>query len=586
MLTQYLGKIEFPSASHPLEGDRGLESLCFFFANYVNVVREEHTNIFMEHILPLYNNAAPDSALRHATLAAASNVSELWRMMGAASSHAQTAYGKALLSLRDAVADPAQATSNEVLASIFMLDWYEALNRRFQRRHGRDLHQKAAIAIIRQRGLDNFEDDTSRRLLAAIRMRHVLFNLQARKRIEIEEDILAQDVGSDLPSHKLEAIMASLSSKCFPRPHLTPKTDCTETRSSSLVSCYYCIEQICQTDPLRLWPLIRTLLTVVKTDVLYDAKTLVDPDLASPESTIFDDPPTPVSLEEEMTFEDLLDRSLKLNNRLDEWRSSLPLSWQPYRTEDADSALHYSIRAVGLYNGLCDIYASCSIAHVHNSFRAAKIMVLRLIDHAVRQLDEASPTYAIGEGAVIAEIQNLADDICATAPFFLGSRTAFTLPHEHAEYPPIPEELRDAARYLDSTGQPTDMTEHDHARMAAATGGWFLIGPLMTLIRYSALVPEEMIWDDRHLEPIQLRSGQRDWIARQAKRVHKIYLLPWSVSEIGSSSSAVQLDPIVPGRWIDVPTRQESPIYSHVQTMTPGSEKMWTTPGLSHANWD
>ena len=186
----------------------------------------------MENILPLYNNSAPNSVLRYAILAAASNASEMWRMMGAASAHAQKAYGKALLSLRDAVADPAQATTNEVLASIFMLDWYESLNRRFQRRHDRDLHQKAAIAIIRQRGVHNFKDDTSRRLLAAIRMRHVLFNLQARKKVEIEGDILAQDVGSDLPSHKLEAIAASLASKLWPGQRLIPRPRRTQRRTA------------------------------------------------------------------------------------------------------------------------------------------------------------------------------------------------------------------------------------------------------------------------------------------------------------------------------------------------------------------
>ena len=293
-----------------------------------------------------------------------------------------------------------------------------------------------------------------------------------------------------------------------------------------------------------------------------------------------------MSPEEELTLEDLLERSLKLNSRLDNWRLSLPPSWQPYRTEDADSAMHYSIRAVGLYNGLCDIYASCSIAHVHNSFRASKIMVLRLIDHAVRQLDGALPTYGISGAEASAEIQSLADDICATVPFFLGSRTTFTLPHEHAEYPPVPQELKDTARYLDSTGQPTDMTDHDHARMAAATGGWLMLGPLMTLMRYSALLPKDLSWDDRHLDPIRLRSGQRDWVARQAKRVHKIYLLPWRVTETDSSSATEQLDPITSGRYIDVPTRQDAADWSQRQTMTPCSEKMWTTPGLSHANWD
>lgn len=197
------------SVGRPLEADNELESLCFFFSNYVNIPREAHSNIFVEHILPLYKGAAPNSPLKDAVAAAASNVAQMWRMMGPHSTVAQKAYGRALRSLREAMSDSNVATTDEILGAIFMLDWYESLNRRFEKTNDRDVHQRAAMAIVQQRGAQSFSSENSRRLLAALRTRYILFNLQARRKVEIDEAILAEDVAGHMPGPKLDVSLSS-----------------------------------------------------------------------------------------------------------------------------------------------------------------------------------------------------------------------------------------------------------------------------------------------------------------------------------------------------------------------------------------
>ena len=424
-------------------------------------------------------------------------------MKGPDSEFSRKAYGKAVTSLRTSFSHPRFSDNTDfALASIFMLDFYESLSRRFKQSPDMDMHLKAAMALMQQKGEDGFSSETSKRIYTALRGRFIIFNLQARKKVELGDDLMFIDKNNSLPSAKLDLIMAKL------------------------------------------------------TNLLYESQNIVRVG-AHPFTMAYQDDSEP--FDGNMNYELMLLRCLEINMALDEWQENLPLSWRPIRNTQLES-IHHSIRAVGLYNGLCDVYSSISVSHAYNGWRSNKILVMRLIKNCLQHLP-LSPSYAdfITPAEADEHIQALVDDICASVPFLLGSRTSITLPHEHAEYPPVPAELRESADYVDSTGQPTHMTDQDHARAASAIGGWFLLTPLSVILRYcKPLQSESVIAAGPHaietrvplsenLEPLKIRNGQLEWIFGQVKRIHKLYMIPLRGEQPGNVAATESMQYQSPG---------------------------------------
>ncbi len=483
--------------------DSELDSLCFFFNNYVNIPRESNSNIFLEHILPLWKQAPDDSPLKYATSASAANIRQLWRTQGPDGDPARSNYGQALISLRRSFSDPNAFNSDEILGTMFMLDFYESLNRRYQNATDNDIHPKAAMALVSSRGRANFQSETSRRLFTALRARYILFNLQAKRKIDLDEELMQEDPEFDLPAAKLDIILADLANIMYSGRHLLEPGNVPLSAGSG-------------------FPVVG----------------------GAP-------PQAPEATDYEMTFEVLLSYLLEINLRLNAWLQNLPESWQPHRLPNASQVLHYSIRAFGLYNGLCDVYTSTATAHSNNGWRSSKILILRLIKHCIKHLPPDSPSKCImPDPAIDSQIQTHVDDICASVPFHLGSRTTLSLPHEHHEYPPVPSHVRAAAQYVDSSGCPTSMSDNDHIRSAAAIGGWFVLTPLTATMRYALPFPKGApVNTSLRLEPINLRPGQLEWIIGQVKRIHKIYKIPLtaipSALRRGTGLSGKEVEPAI-----------------------------------------
>lgn len=474
--------------------DPELDSLCFFFNNYVNIPRETHSNIIVEHILPLWRQAPEDSPIKTATAAIAANISELWRLKGPDSEMGRSNYSKTLISLRHALQDPESFNSDEILGTMFMLDFYESLCRRYQQAKEADVHQKAAMAIVKSRSRSSMKSETSRRLFTALRARYILFKLQAHERVELDEELLQDDPEMDLPGAKLDLILADLANVMYDGSHLLELRQVHVGTTST----------------------------------------------PAPEPWHF---PDGSPMDAKMQFDDFLSYLLEINLRLNGWRNNLPPSWESYRIPDAESSLHHSIRAVGIYNGLCDVYASTATAHTLNGWRSTKVLVLRLIKHCLRHLDPESPSnYVMPGDEIDCQIQKLVDDICATVPFHLGSRTTLALPHQHHYYPPVPPFIRATANYVDSSGRSVQMTDNDHIRSAAAVGGWFVLTPLTAIMRYAQPLPSEQNAPLR-LEPLNMRPGQLEWVQGQVKRIHKIYVLP--MPSFGNTPVGNRVAPIV-----------------------------------------
>jgi hypothetical protein len=481
-VNSWLSRRKSPSPSFALASDPDLNSLCFFFNNYVNLPREANTNMYISQILPIYNQSPENSALRLATAATAANLAQLWQLHGPDTDLARIKYGKALAALRISFDHPETLKTEQILGTMFMLDFYENLNRRYQ--HGTDanVHQRAAMALVASRGKETFQSEASRRLFTALRARYIHYSLQTKRKIELDKSLLQEDPVLDLPGVKLDLILADLANFLYDSRQLF------ETGAIPIVINPHAVTH------------------------------------AAEASTTADLPPIP----HEHTTEYLLSALLEINLRLNSWHQSLPASWSPYRIPNASETLHHSIRAVGLYNGLCDVYSFTGTASSHNGWRTSKILVLQLISHALKHLSPSSSAHNfMSQSSIDEEIQKHVDDICASVPFFLGSRTTLSFPHEHQEYPPIPTHLREATSYIDPSGNPTVMSDKDHIRTAAAVGGFLMLTPLVAIMRYARPIPANAIINKAvKLEPIKLRPGQLEWVLEQVRRVHKIYQIP------------------------------------------------------------
>jgi hypothetical protein len=442
-----------------------IESNYWFFQNYVTVPRDPSTNIFIEHILPLYAKAPVNSPLSLAINAVALEIMQMWFSRRTDSHLARKYYGRAMTQLTGTLQDPVESKSDETLATVFMFDFYDSLRKRFAGYVDNGAHQQGAIALLRHRGKKNFESTTSKRLFEALRSRHISYCLLHCRNVLLEPDMRVEDTALQ-PSAQLDLLNADLAELHV----LTAKGP--KNAGMGAIEFYQ----------------------------LVMAKAL------------------------------LLDRSLQA------WRESLPLSWQPVAVPPWK--IHPSIRAAGLYEGMCEVYSSLEVSHVHNAARSSHFGVLRTIALCQQEikaqgqpsLDPALQTY------LDQQTQTIIDGFCASIPYHLGDRTVVLLPHEHSEYPPVPEELRRLTSYVDAMGNPAEMTMSDHSRAAAAIGGWFLMTPLLGFLSTPLMAGSKV---PKPTGPFmsKIRPGQLDWIRQQLRRIQKIYLLPHEFSELNQNQA-------------------------------------------------
>ncbi|KAJ9607443.1 hypothetical protein H2200_008516 [Cladophialophora chaetospira] len=187
-----------------------VESLGYFFKNYVNTPRDPSTNIFIEHILPMYLSTPRGSALSDAIHAVAINVTSMWMTRCVDSYLARDAYGKAVTRLKTLLEDPISCKTDETLATVFMLDFYDSLSQRFVHFIDSGTHQQGAVALLKHRGQDNFKTPLSQRLFNAMRSRHINYSLQAGKDVQLDESLLADETAV-LPSAKLDLLNVKLA---------------------------------------------------------------------------------------------------------------------------------------------------------------------------------------------------------------------------------------------------------------------------------------------------------------------------------------------------------------------------------------
>ncbi|KAL4897563.1 C6 zinc finger domain protein [Aspergillus ambiguus] len=182
-------------------------------------------------------------------------------------------------------------------------------------------------------------------------------------------------------------------------------------------------------------------------------------------------------------------RAIDFDRHLSPWEHVVPEYWKPMPA----SIVPDSVRAAGAYRGRCDCYADQWIASMWNFYRESRLVIQNIILNCLRLLPETNDTPERIQ-SMIAQIRDIATDICATVPFFLGSQKDSIHSNPSTIHYPETETRR---------------TTQAHKQAAPLLGGWFVMFHLMNLCSPELCLPEE----------------QLAWIGQQIQRVHRIYNL-------------------------------------------------------------
>ena len=178
---------------------------------------------------------------------------------------------------------------------------------------------------------------------------------------------------------------------------------------------------------------------------------------------------------------------MDVDMRFYKWSQSVPENWDPIRiTRDGNMS-----PGLQLYQDYCDVYSTVFLSTLWNKLRISQIQVKSIMLSCLAKLPP-TPSNLADQDICRQAIQQLADDICAGVPFYLGDRIkAGRTGDGCVTYPCVP-------------GRPPIK---DHYHTGPTMGGWSLLLPLVTLTKMR----------------IPLRNGQRGWIAGQMARTARIY---------------------------------------------------------------
>ena len=188
----------------------------------------------------------------------------------------------------------------------------------------------------------------------------------------------------------------------------------------------------------------------------------------------------------------LLSRANDIDQRLMAWLTTIPSDWRPSCVSNYVS-IPQCIRDAGLYQSHCIVHKTIFIADVLNGYCCSCIRVQLVILSCLEHLNKNNSFLDANRANAYNNIQDMADTVCASVPFFLGDRVRM---------------LRFDDRSVRYPCLGYQMTPAEHYDAAAAYSGIFLSQRLSDLL----------------LPGLELRAGQVPWVLGQMRRIKEIYL--------------------------------------------------------------
>jgi hypothetical protein len=450
-------------------------ALCFFFTGYVTIARDPQTSRgFLEYLLPLYSNAPHDSPISQATSALAIMLASMWSRKGIETEESRRFFGKALAMTKAAIDDPQQNTTDETLMTVLLLEFYESCNSRFRSEVSSGTHNAGAIALVKHRGSLNFQNETSKRLLIALRNQLIGVALQRGELVTPDPAVWTDTAPMpQSPAIELDKVCAELA---------------------NLQARY---------------------------------KRFAFPLIEPPDSITTSPPSFNASASSIEVLHSILAPALQLEMRLSLWSRSVPLFWHPIAVSSPDS-IHPSIQSAGLYSYACDVYPCLHVAHVWNTYRITRLAVLKiiLVCQSVLTRLQSATDYPTTRQYTLDIVQKLVDAVCASVPYHLGNRVGPS-PFdsiEGVEYPHLRDDDTDNYQVLppNALGYSMQTSREDHIRVASAKGGWYILDLLEKVLGATTFDISEVA-ESGILPP--LREGQREWIVEQLQRTRSMYLI-------------------------------------------------------------
>ncbi|KAJ5766776.1 uncharacterized protein N7511_004392 [Penicillium nucicola] len=183
----------------------------------------------------------------------------------------------------------------------------------------------------------------------------------------------------------------------------------------------------------------------------------------------------------------LLNKAIEIDTNLAAWAHLVPPHWTPV----AASIIPDSVRKAGIYNIRVDCYTDMWIASTWNTYRDCRILVQSIILSCLR-MESSLDSQGLKTMMATATAHRLADEICASVPYFLGSQV---------------ESVRMRTGLVEYPYAETRPVSQTHKQIAPLMGAWFVLPCLRNLQAGVLGLPSEQI----------------DWLNGQIERVRVIY---------------------------------------------------------------
>ena len=213
----------------------------------------------------------------------------------------------------------------------------------------------------------------------------------------------------------------------------------------------------------------------------------------------------PKNAESEQEVNDLLEYAISVDLLVAAWPESLPEDWKASPADHFDYPFGDAPKSAFVYDDKMDVYIDLWVQSIWNQYRSARIKIQIIILDCISWLDTAYEHQWYWR-AVYANMitQEMADDICGSVPFALGTKTSGGPgDRDGVEFPYVGAQK----------------ASEEHRRAASALGGWHLLEPMRSSLNTSSL-----------------REGQKEWIIDQMQRISRIYALQ-SMKGVGEAVS-------------------------------------------------
>ncbi|KFA46373.1 hypothetical protein S40293_09823 [Stachybotrys chartarum IBT 40293] len=183
-------------SSPPLDSKSA--ALGFFFLAYGPGREHDATCSSFELLPALYAKCRADSPLAFATAALALSIHGLWHRLNGNAVLASYNYFEAVSRTKEAIGDPIQSKSNDLLMTTLILEAYESVTIHYKSSSKGCEHLLGSIALIKHRGQMNYRDNISRRVFLAARSKIAYDALVNSRRImnSSASFLCGRDVGS------------------------------------------------------------------------------------------------------------------------------------------------------------------------------------------------------------------------------------------------------------------------------------------------------------------------------------------------------------------------------------------------------